>query len=428
MLGTPPVRLDPVRGVARLGDFEVPVVAVGSDGALQVGGAGGHVLRPITFGERSRLAAAALGQSGPREAICSAILEAATVERGFADRTVLEILAAWLAGAGSVELPFAEAARLVAQGFGWGPAQLAATAAAEVDRLAGYLAGSRPDGGWNRIVIDQHEPKGLALIRAELADDLLRRAAARSRVEPRSQPDLAELENAGDPPAVRYRHRTSPGGDRGPGRGPGESEPLFSTEGESSAARVAKPEVVEARGEVPSTTRPLWRVDLRSPSIDRGPASVEPPVGESRAARSSPTRGFTGDLLPPASPTPASSPHDAAPPVRSFAAKSFVPGGTPIAGERHSAARPLAVQKKAGKFSRVAGTVNDHEPELYRPVPDPVPLDWPPEAVPRARAATADRSVEPHWTSGAPRVEPSSLAALLAALLDEEADLRGVER
>lgn len=172
--------IDSLRGEARLGEISVPITDAGSSGELQIGGRQGTVLRPLTFGERSRVVARAALSSQPVEGICAGILQMATVQQGTSDQSIpgvmQEILALVLAGADQEQAPsFAETTLLVAYATGWSPAQLAEAQAVEVDRLAIHL-GNRQGAGWSRIRLTSESVDPLTIIRTDLANTLIRRS------------------------------------------------------------------------------------------------------------------------------------------------------------------------------------------------------------------------------------------------------------
>ncbi|MFL7792785.1 MAG: hypothetical protein AB8I69_11645, partial [Anaerolineae bacterium] len=170
------VVIDSLRGEALLGETVVAIADAGSSGELQVGGVRGPILRPLTFGERTRAVSRAALSPLPRENVCAGILDMATVQPGAANRAIQEILALILAGGDQEQAPsFAETVLLVARGTGWGPAQLADTPAAEIDRIAIHLGGRQRESSWNRLLLASSPADELASIRDDLADDLLKR-------------------------------------------------------------------------------------------------------------------------------------------------------------------------------------------------------------------------------------------------------------
>lgn len=168
------VVIDTVRGLAFIGDVSIPVREAGRRGEIQVGGSGGPILRPLTFGERSRLVTRAAASPAALDIVCAGVLQAATMQPGHADRFVQEILALTLAGADQEAPGFAETVLLVAQAARWELSQLYEAEATEVDRLAIALVGFPSDSGWTRIVFAQNE-ETLESIRRELGERLLQR-------------------------------------------------------------------------------------------------------------------------------------------------------------------------------------------------------------------------------------------------------------
>jgi hypothetical protein len=163
------------------GTIAIPVTEAGAHGELQTGG--GTILRPLTFGERSR----SVGRSAISvPALCQGILQTAQVRAGGDPPQILEVLALALAGADQEPVPpFAESVLRVARATGWSFAQIYDAEAAEIDRLAVYLGGPAefpPDAGWNRIVFRSSPTPGdfggdvLDYVRHTLANQLLRRA------------------------------------------------------------------------------------------------------------------------------------------------------------------------------------------------------------------------------------------------------------
>lgn len=174
----PRIHIDPGLGRAVLGGVEVAVAAVGGRGEVRVGGEDGPLLRPLLFGERSRVAAAALGSAVPESSLAAAVLEQATVEAGPGDRAVLEAIALALAGA-AVEAPgFRECVALLAGDADLPPEELDGLEAAAVDRLASELAGGSEPDGWRRLVLAPPQVEDVEELVRELAAVLLRRAVS----------------------------------------------------------------------------------------------------------------------------------------------------------------------------------------------------------------------------------------------------------
>lgn len=174
-MATAGVLLDLGAGHALVGDrvLDVSPAAEGlSVGAL--------VVRPLSFGERLRLVAAATDPA----ALAAAVLAVARV-RGEppagVSRAALEALALHLAGArlDTEPLAFADALGTVARVYGWPAAEVADAHADLIDRLAREV--TQPDDGWTHLVLTgptDDQPLDAATIRDRLATDLLRRGGA----------------------------------------------------------------------------------------------------------------------------------------------------------------------------------------------------------------------------------------------------------
>ncbi len=185
-------------GVAEVLGHSIAVAPV-DDGGLRVGGAFGPVLRPLTFTERTSAAELALTVDDGRQELIARVMAHAVVNGQMSDGLgdeasrdaiepmALRALALHLSGAGSGGPSFTECAVLAARTLGWGPQDLQALPAQEVDRLVDRLGQGRPTesaSGWNRVVFQESpssktgtESEELAALVDRLADDLLQRAA-----------------------------------------------------------------------------------------------------------------------------------------------------------------------------------------------------------------------------------------------------------
>jgi hypothetical protein len=171
--------IDAARGEARIGHRVIAVAAAGPRGELRIDeGGSGTVLRPLSFGERGRILARTLCTAEPLEETCAGILAGSLVRVGGGESAIIEILALLLAGAGEAALPFAATMSVVARATGWDYAQLAEAEAMEVDRLAMQLAEAKAESDWNRLILAAQPAVELMAIRAVLAGNLLARAEA----------------------------------------------------------------------------------------------------------------------------------------------------------------------------------------------------------------------------------------------------------
>ena len=179
---------------ALVADTRIPIRDVGAHGEMQIGGAFGPILRPLSYGERTRVVQRAAGSRHTIDNVCSAVLRAALVQAGECERLIAEILALALAGAERDAPSFAETALAVARAAVWSIRQINEAEADEIDRLAMALGGTaapRADDGWHRIVFaDDAAATSLAGVRHDLSERLLTRA----EISPASQPAVAEDE------------------------------------------------------------------------------------------------------------------------------------------------------------------------------------------------------------------------------------------
>ena len=162
-------------GEAQVGGIRVPIAEVGHEGQIQVNGEDGPVLRPISFGERMRAVRNAQAAGDPVETLSVEILRLATVSAGTADHEVVQIIALKLAGAGTQAPLFHETISLVANATGWTPAQLYDAQAVEIDWLAINLADPQLKSTWNRLLMPSEESGMLATFKVAFASGLFRR-------------------------------------------------------------------------------------------------------------------------------------------------------------------------------------------------------------------------------------------------------------
>ena len=253
-------RIEVARGELIIGALTVPMIPDGAAGEWRVGGASGAVLRPLRFGERTRLSSLAAISTTPQASLAAAIARAATVADGAVDDTVREVAALLLSGARHAGGAFGEVLLRVGRAGGWGLDQIVDAPADEVDRLARSLgepsteqlsagasqvrlkaeptdtqfaeagsvgghswvpasagANGVDDGGWNRLVFDDGGgAASVAAIRDMLADNLLARLAEHERpaADSDAQPDVPladssfEREDPGWPAALAVQSPT----------------------------------------------------------------------------------------------------------------------------------------------------------------------------------------------------------------------------
>lgn len=493
-------------GYAVIGAVYVPISAAGTNGELRVGGDAGPVLRPLAFGERTRIVARMATSPQAAEGLGAALIEAALVEAGEADGLLVEILAMTLAGADAQGPLFSAAALTLAQALGWDMRRLNALEAAEVDRLALHLGGPPPaeaDDGWSRIVFVAAPPSSPETIRRQLALQLLARAApdlatidaqtdaapalpsstagavpasgTATQLPPAEQPPSGPAlppSPSAEPLSSRPEHtrpplgtepgreapgpapgvpRGTPGGASSPAQGAWHQAPVAPGAGAASSPQIERPAggapygagaspgaraARPAEGAAATERGPLPRLSFQL----RAPSEGRPPLG--RATRPEPSGAPTAAGLPsngvsqanrtPAafagSPAALGRPADASTSVRAsvgypapaVAERGLPPTLPPLA--------PPPAHADSAVGPSPGGIVGLGAPGDGGPSPLGI------RAAVRGPAALVDGAIHATAHAAPPtlaqleQLVADELADTLAALLDHEADLRGVER
>ena len=182
------IAFDSHSGEIRLGSRTVVATAMGSFGEIRLHGPDGTVLRPLTFGERNLLTRRAGESSSPNEEVATSIRDAAIVTRGSGpadqERDLTEKAVALMLAGATVEAPcFDTVTFLLGRSGGWALADIAGATASEVDRIASSLTPKQTPGslgdGWHRIVLidEKNSARGedLSVLVADLAGRLLAR-------------------------------------------------------------------------------------------------------------------------------------------------------------------------------------------------------------------------------------------------------------
>jgi hypothetical protein len=382
-----PVFLDLERGAARLGG--VAVALPRAAGGVRVGGAGGPVLRTLTFGERNQLVSAC----APEE-LARRIDGAALVEPGAVEPDLQMALALALAG-GAVWAPsFVESGRLVMAQQSWTAAELEGAAALTVDRLAER----QPDqvgGGWRRIVFQAPTPEWpMAALVAAMVENLRSRALA---VEAVGLPDVetSPVATAEPPEAVESRQTRALDERRSsPAAAPAPRPPV-----------PARPPAAPSRRPTPATTPPP------APAVAAtGRPSTIHAAGAPAAGRTSPSHS--------ARPAPAPVTRGGDRPSTSAGIATRTP--TTATPPRARKERPLAsaVLRPHAAVARATPPPARVPTAPQSPIAAVIPTPWtrPPPALPDADAPVA-RPVPPttDWITE------------LAAGLERECDLRGID-
>jgi hypothetical protein len=172
--------LDLAAGVAQVGPVRLQVASAPPPGAVSVEGC---ALRPVTLGERTRVVALALAAPDPCQALADLVLDLAAIGPLPKDRVPAAAVALALAGAGTgVRLPdfwtvTAEAVRIT----GWAADAIEELPARDVDAIVAAEvvahAGGAADTATQRILFVADEREAMAVVLADLADELLGRGA-----------------------------------------------------------------------------------------------------------------------------------------------------------------------------------------------------------------------------------------------------------
>jgi hypothetical protein len=406
---------DPANGAAIVAGTRVAMSAA-ANGAYRFGGPGGRVLRPLTFGERTELVCAASAAPSPRDSVAAAVLTSATVEAGEGATTLMQVLAMWLAGAAFDAPDFMETTLIVARAAGWPPRELFTAPAREVDRLAVHLDEQGRASDWKSLVFAEAPAETIDAVRDRFADRLLCRSAADAVQEA--------------PATVEQKPRPVQGG---------------------SAAEQATPVAVEQVARV-------WTAAAKVP-LSKGAALLPHPrsetdVAAARArsdARRTASESFTASralraavLLPPA-PVPipndaillSSSHLEAVASVSESRRAAEAEVETPVLQSRsdaqHEGQALLRVRRQGQSRMSVdraenagASRVSTAAASLPRSQPRWTAAAELPFSPVAALEQEEARRFETRPHAAAPHAE--DLAATLAASLDDEADLRGVER
>lgn len=395
-------RIEVARGELVIGDLVVPMSVEGAADVWRVGGPGGPLLRSLGYGERTRLCALAAMSAEPRASLAAAVVRAATVSAGQVDELIVQTAALLLCGAGDDGSSFSDTVLRVGRAAGWELGPLLDAQAADVDRLAAALGATAQvaDSGWNRLVFEASGGDASVLaVRDRLADRLLARVddAALDLEEQTAHLDGAP--SSGERSVVSGMTSASLAGE------PRTAAPLTSSAAEGASHSAAAAEV---------SLRPALVISNR---WSNRAASTPPAAAGGRST-----------------------------------VQAGVPGPVALSNAGPAAAAPAgpvgAVRGARGASGEVGGNARPSQPEATRSTPhahrDRLGLSvanrsMVPEAAgqsgvtggpwPARAAALGARTVEPQGSGAELSIErmASELADALASLLQDEADLRGVE-
>lgn len=447
-------RIEVARGELIVGTLVVPMTPDGAGGDWRVGGATGPVLRPLRFGERTRLSSLAVTSTEPQASLAAAIARASTVTDGVVDATVREVAALLLSGARHPGESFGAVLLRVGRAGGWGLDQIADAPADEVDRLGRLLhagqvrpkadlttdvaigtvpdrddggrhswgpasadANAVDDDGWNRLVFDDGGgAASVAAVRDMLADNLL------ARVED-AGPNEAQVDDASDT-GVRGVQPTDL-------QSPPDVEPgaPVSAQWFTRASQPGLP-VSAGAGQVRLNAAPTARIESQSHPLVRARSWVPASGGADMVHRTSEsTADVTGSPQPWVEARPGVPAHSPVPLHTRVPAHSWVPasagtgqarlGGTPTThAERRDPSRGPRTSRPdllgLGAVNRWRGS---------QPVSSGPSFAWTSGSLRAMPAQPREPALEPRSMDA---LTPD-LADALAALLQDEADLRGLE-
>ncbi len=376
-----------------------------------IGGPDGAVLRPVTFAERAAIVAAASAERSPIDALAAGLLAASTVRSGVGDPTVLEVAALALAAVAELDGPGRDSA---------GPYSDDA-----FDEVASAEAPSASADGWTRIVFaDASTPAGLEATRAALAEQTPRRPG-RGRVGcERPKPRSARALEGGA--WARDFNCLAGAFDVARSFAPDLSNTEAARDSGRTEERAAPPTSADDRGDARVVAYP-FRMRL-------GREPAEEVAAVTTVAR---RRRASGDD-PPAMPSEATA-APAASPATTVPAPFSELASVPRVAPRAHAARSAVATSPSRTFEAVpyvlpapreagSGLSRDPDPDMAFPpglgrryVLERSVLDRP--APPPSPSAFDRWSSQPEAT-----LDPARMADEIARLLDDEADLRGIDR
>jgi hypothetical protein len=187
-------RIEMARGEMVIGSLVVPMAMEGAAARWRLGGPAGPLLRALTYGERTRLCALAAISHDARASLAAAVARAATVVDGDVDEVLRDVAALLLCGAREAGAPFSETLLRVAKAGGWDLGHITDAPAADIDRLAAALGVAPADDDWQRIVFDlAQDPASPAAVRDSLVDRLLARVDDRLAAPVEAEPEDAAV-------------------------------------------------------------------------------------------------------------------------------------------------------------------------------------------------------------------------------------------
>lgn len=429
MNGALQVTVDLDAGEVRLGPLRVLLLTPVSDRpspspaeVFHLNDLRGPLVRALFFEERSLLVA-----NAPYSDIARRIAEAALVAPGYApkhERDAIRIAVSLALAGGAEEAPsFSDCCVLAAQQEGWDGHRVSESPALLVDRVCGKLRRHFPADGWKRVIFQEPEADLETLVSLMVAN-LSRRAESVTGDEPEPEttfsPDEAENTN------IRFQSRPS-----------SSVEGDFDSVEPRAAAIAVEPHGVPRSQSFSSVSVADRRsTELSAPSAAAWPisiaetvtASVSPaPARARQASRGPATSRVSARVL---APNHDSSPRTQAttlPPTASISSrteKSRIAYSTSDHVQPTTMPTGPAAAKQASlTFSPVASAAPEPSAAAFQSVAfNPRERSFPPllreTEAPRAAFQTEIRAESPSF---------SGWLAELAALLEAECDLRGID-
>lgn len=387
------------------------------DSGFEIGGRGGAVLRAVRFGERTAIVGRAAGEDSLPEmvdSVATGILAAALIRPGDGDRIILEVAALALAGAHQ-PAPSFEEIELLLGAAGWTPDRIIETAAADADHLG--AAPDRSDDGWTHLVFAEAGPdeRDLERVRTTWAGHLLERHAPshRSALSRWSRSEPPQRADGDVSPATPHLGDEPRGGSTLRGFHERAAE---ATAGVAASDGPVAPPTGTPRSEV-SPGEPAFAFRLR---FRQANAVAEEPRATVRGARAGEESGVIGTARR-ASPAPF--------PVNGWrqSTEPIVGDPAPDMADGRARTRHIAPRLAEADLRQTVRTAK-RPAAAHAAGSEGTGTGWDALAPERAAWSTAWDLPAPAPAGRTPRaLDPEGLADEIAMLLDEEADLRGID-
>ena len=266
------VSLDFSIGKVFVGSVSAPIELQGSDGAVQLHGANGPILRPLTVLERLQTLRNAQNADDSQAAqrLASETLQRATqtpdtrTTQQADDKAIAKAVALHLAGADIPAPGLKQALTLVSQHFGWQPSEIWNSPAAQFDQIAASLTPAT-HSDWNQLIMLDPQENALDALVNKLADDFLKRELNQASNQASNQSVTEDVKEDIATNLDEQKNRTSPNTlERS------NQQPLRSNQQETQSSRKTQssPATFELNNKSESPSKPLHeaRPDTRNPT------------------------------------------------------------------------------------------------------------------------------------------------------------------